>query len=1117
MAQIRAHPALSALAGLVGDGGSCSARGIVGSSTAIVAGVLALELRRPILLLTAHLDEADESLEELVDLLPAHGLAGTRQGDEGDAPILRLPALEALPGETSVAVDLLAERLSIARRMLAGKGPSILIASIPALMQGVPAADQLPSLLRIIRPGHRLDPKELAGWLERAGYVRRATVENSGEYAVRGGIIDLFPSGSDAAIRLDLFGDQVERIFEIDLETQASDRRREQVELVGVTVDSILADDRAEQIASHLPTGTVAVLGEIGEILEQGRGYFERVRDGRGIHSPARVLEAIARRCHAVLDVNAFSAGAAPDRAVTLPLASLPPFDTELPEAVRMLGGLAGERIVVVPCDSAGELERMRTILADAAPTDRVIIELRHVHRGFLFGDPVDASLGAERTAPQPLAVVPPHDLLNRPTGSRRVRGSAGGRSREAFLSMQPGDCVVHRVHGIARFLSLQALPPEQGRAGRSGRTEDAPAEEVLTLEFDGGTRLHVPMARIDLVQRYVGAGNAKPTLSRIGGRRWSRAREEAEEAVRDLAEEMLRVQAAREATQGIRYPADTPWQRQFEAEFPYQETEDQVTAIAAIKRDMVAARPMDRLVCGDVGFGKTEVAMRAAFKAVEFGRQVAVLVPTTVLAEQHEQTFRGRFGAYPFRIESISRFKGAAETKRILGELAGGRVDVIIGTHRLLSADIRFADLGLVIVDEEQRFGVEHKQKLLQFRLTADVLTLSATPIPRTLHMSMLGLRDISSLTTPPLDRRAIVTEVIPWSDQRIRQALQREMAREGQAFVVHNRVQDIRSIADDVQRLVPDARIVVGHGQMAGSELESVMLRFMRRKADILVCTTIIESGIDIPSANTMIINNAHMFGLAELHQLRGRVGRSKHRAYCYLLTPGDRPIQEDARKRLRAIEDYSMLGAGFRIAMRDLEIRGAGNLLGADQSGHIAAVGYEMYCQLLEQAVAELRQQPLRQHTDVAIEIGARGAIPRGYIPSDQRRMEAYRRVAIADTVAEVDRIEGDLLSAYGQAPSDVAALLDLARLRCLAGAMAIRSVVRREQDIVFVTAAPAALEAAMRGVQGTLRLVGPGGGEGIAEVYFRPPPAFLEPVTLLKVLIRRLSPQPYRGPT
>ncbi|MCA9286734.1 MAG: hypothetical protein KDA22_16035, partial [Phycisphaerales bacterium] len=440
---------------------------------------------------------------------------------------------------------------------------------------------------------------------------------------------------------------------------------------------------------------------------------------------------------------------------------------------------------------------------------------------------------------------------------------------------------------------------------------------------------------------------------------------------------------------------------------------------------------------------------------------------------------------------------------------------DVIIGTHRLLSKDVVFADLGLVVVDEEQRFGVEHKQRLLEFRVTADVMTLSATPIPRTLHMAMLGLRDISSLTTPPLDRRAIVTEVIPSNPRRIQQALERELAREGQAFYVHNRVHDIQSVADDVQRLVPEARIIVGHGQMQPKELEEVMLRFMRRQADILVCTTIIESGIDIPTANTMIIDSANMFGLAELHQLRGRVGRYKHRAYCYLLLPRDRTVTEDAMKRLKAIEDYSMLGAGFKIAMRDLEIRGAGNLLGAEQSGHISAVGYEMYCQLLEQAVEELRGAPRPRHADTAIDIGAKGGVPRGYIPSDVRRMEAYRRIGDAESLERLGQVERELGSAYGELPKSTRALVELAELRLAASALGIRSITRQDADIVFRTARPADLGAAMKGVQGTLRIVGGPDENGLAEVYFRPPPAFLEPATLLAVLRRRLVPERQRS--
>ena len=627
-----------------------------------------------------------------------------------------------------------------------------------------------------------------------------------------------------------------------------------------------------------------------------------------------------------------------------------------------------------------------------------------------------------------------------------------------------------------------------------------------------------MPAHQIDRVQKYIGSGGgrgartAAPTLSTLGSKRWSTQKQSVKESVRELAGELLRVQAARQAMPGLRYPADTPWQTEFEAEFPYQETEDQLAALADIKRDMSTERPMDRLVCGDVGYGKTELAIRAAFKAVEFGKQVAVLVPTTLLAEQHERTFRSRFAGYPFTIESLSRFKTRKEQNEVLARARKGQVDVIIGTHRLLSKDVRFADLGLVIVDEEQRFGVEHKNSLLRLRMTADVLTLSATPIPRTLHMSMLGLRDISSLTTPPLDRRAVVTEVIPHNRQRIKRAIDRELAREGQVFFIHNRVHNIKTIADDVQRLAPDARIVIGHGQMPDGELENVMSTFINRDADILVSTTIVESGIDIASANTMFINDAHMFGLAELHQLRGRVGRSKHRGYCYLLLPENRPVPEVAQKRLRAVEEFSMLGAGFKIAMRDLEIRGAGNLLGSEQSGHIAAVGYDMYCRLLDSAAKELRGEPTHEASETAIELSIAGAIPRSYILADARRLEAYRRIATAQAPTEVDAVETDLTAAYGAPPEITARLLELARLRTAAAALGVRSIAIRDKDVMFRCNDADALAFALEGAQGTVRIlsesVATPAAEGLAEVAFRPPEQWLEPTTLLTLLRRRL---------
>ena len=562
----------------------------------------------------------------------------------------------------------------------------------------------------------------------------------------------------------------------------------------------------------------------------------------------------------------------------------------------------------------------------------------------------------------------------------------------------------------------------------------------------------------------------------------------------------------------GIRYPADTAWQREFEDEFPYEETEDQEAALAEIKRDMQGARPMDRLLCGDVGFGKTELAIRAAFKAAEFGKQAAVLVPTTVLAEQHERTFAARFRDYPFSVRAVSRFKSDAEVKAILEEVAAGRVDVVIGTHRLLSKDVRFADLGLVIVDEEQRFGVEHKERLLGLRLTADVLTLSATPIPRTLHMAMLGIRDISSLAVAPADRRAVVTEVIPRNPQRLRQVIARELAREGQVYYVHNRIHDITSVADDIQKLAPDARIVIGHGQMPDGQLEEVMLKFVRREADILVSTTIIESGIDIASANTMIIDDADRFGLADLHQLRGRVGRSKHRGYCYLLLPEDRPVKETARQRLKAIEQFSMLGAGFKIAMRDLEIRGAGNILGPEQSGHIAAVGYEMYCQLLEHAVKDLRNEVVASPNETALDVGVTGSIPRHYIPSEQRRLEAYRRISMARAKADLERVREELRQAYGEPPPAALRLLDLAEIRIGARGLGVRSIAVRDKDLVLSTEQPGAVAQRFADAKGQVAQLppAPGTSGGLPMVYWRPvSPAAFEPATLLVILRKRLG--------
>ena len=541
--------------------------------------------------------------------------------------------------------------------------------------------------------------------------------------------------------------------------------------------------------------------------------------------------------------------------------------------------------------------------------------------------------------------------------------------------------------------------------------------------------------------------------LSKLGGTAWKKTKARVADSVTDLAAELLAIQAQRATREGIAYPHDTAWQREFEGSFVYTETEDQLAALEAIKADMMRPAPMDRLLCGDVGFGKTELAIRAAFKTVEYGKQVAVLVPTTVLAEQHYRTFRERLADYPFTIEVLSRFRSKAEQAKIVRRARKGGVDILIGTHRLLSKDVGFADLGLVVIDEEQRFGVEAKERLKTLRSTVDVITLTATPIPRTLHMAVLGIRDISSLSTPPLDRRSIVTQVRMWDPKLIRDAILRELNRDGQVYFVHNFVRDIEAIANTLRGLVPEARIVVGHGQMKGHELEEVMLEFLNRDADVLVSTNIVESGLDIPTANTIFINRAERFGLADLHQLRGRVGPAKHRAYAYMLLSPKHPVRETAARRLKAIEQYSELGAGFQIAMRDLEIRGAGNILGAEQSGHIEAVGYEMYCQLLEQAVRRMKNEPAVSFRPVGLELGISATISRTFIRSDRQRMEIYKRLTNCRTVAEIRVLRDDIRDAFGPPPEEVGTLLVMAEIRVLAQPWGIRSLILDPPDVIF----------------------------------------------------------------
>jgi transcription-repair coupling factor (superfamily II helicase) len=1060
-----------------------SVSGLWGSSVAASLASIQSELRRPILLICGHLDEADDLADDVELFL-------------GRRPDV-LPALELTGSLGRISEEQVSARLRLILRYAAGAEslpqPPVLVAPIQALMQSVPSREQFSWLMLALKAGQNLEPEKLIVWLSEHGYNRLDQVEVPGDFAVRGGIIDIYLPGQfeqsgeqlGLTIRVDFFGDQIESIKRFDLDTLGSGQAIDSITILDIK-GKIPEAGESTSLFNYLPKETIVALWAPLEIAEQAKSYFDRLPEVKGIYPLAALLRRASdftRVEFSQFDQSASAFTSLIDKAiphVKLPVGSLQRFETEPNKAIAELAELASTHDVTVFCENSGEQQRFSELADQNVPglCSKIRVLVGYLHRGFVW-DP-------EAATHRPLALLGHHELFHRYEQRRHVKRVIAARPVDSFLDLKEGDYVVHVAHGIARFTGMHTM------------TKEGKSEEYLTLRFADSAVLHVPAARINLIQKYIGGFHGHPTLSRLGSGVWEKQKAKVSEAVMDMAAELLDVQAARAAEQGVAYPPDTEWQHEFEAEFPYEPTQDQVTGADEIKKDMQQPRPMDRLLCGDVGYGKTELAMRAAFKAAEFGKQVAILVPTTVLAEQHYRSFKERMVNYPFVVESISRFKSAKEQKETIKRAAAGQVDILIGTHRLISKDVKFADLGLVVIDEEQRFGVTHKERLKQMRTTVDVLTMSATPIPRTLHMSMLGLRDISSLTTAPQDRRSIVTEVISYDKQRVKQAILREIAREGQIYFVHNRVHNISEIADEIQKLVPDARFLIGHGQMGEGELEDVMMKFIAHEADVLVCTTIIESGLDIPNANTIFINNADRFGLSELHQLRGRVGRYKNRAYCYLLLPPDRPVTPVAAKRLKAIEEYSHLGAGFKIAMRDLEIRGAGNILGPEQSGHISTVGYEMYCQLLEEATRQLKNEPKPSRPEAHVDIGVSAFLPKSWITADRQRMDVYRRLTRCTSLDMLNMLDQDTKDAFGEPPRPAMLLLALTELRLLSGIFGIESIIKKDPDVVLTVRDAARAQAGLTGAPGTLRVIDE------KTVYLRMPAGFMESDTLLMVL-------------
>ena len=923
--------------------------------------------------------------------------------------------------------EIAAERLSLLQGLSGEKARNarLVVLTKSSLDEQVPSPAGLRSEAVQFKRSARLDREALITRLTEAGYEPVPQVAMRGQFAIRGGILDIYAWNHTQPVRIELFGDEIESIRQFDLDAQTS--------------------------VEHLDLCTIL----LAESDRQSCPLREYIRDTDiTVNVDAGFGEA---RAHILA---AASTGDGPEDYTTAffdhGLGEFEVGDFVVDEGRRqqffrqLQEWRAQDWCTYIFCNNEGEVERLRELIPEEEH-DHVIFAIGAIARGFTF--PAGK-----------LAVLSDAELFGRYRNTRarrlamrRMREQAN-RSHLDFSELNEGDYVVHLEHGIGKFLGLRKF------------ATDGKEEEVLTLEFDDGARLYVPLEQSFLVSRYVGVGKKAPTLSSLGDARWAKAKKNAEQAIFSYAAQLLTIHAQRETTHGFAFPQDSKWVGEFEASFLYKETPDQLTAIAATKTDMESERPMDRLICGDVGFGKTEVAIRAAFKAVMGGKQVAVLAPTTVLAQQHYQTFRERMSDYPVRVEMLSRFRTKQEQNKTVKELREGGVDIVIGTHRLISGDVAFKDLGLVVIDEEQRFGVRHKERFKEMFKLVDVLTLSATPIPRTLYLSLMGAKDMSILETAPANRIPTETIICGYDERVIRDAIQRELSRQGQVYFLHNRVQTIERTALRIKELCPGARVEIGHGQMDEDQLEEVMQRFVNGKTDILVSTTIIESGLDIPNANTIIIDRADRFGLADLYQLRGRVGRAQMKAYAYLMLPREMMTVGAARKRINAIKQYSTLGAGFKIAMRDLEIRGAGNVLGTAQSGHIVAIGFDLYCQLLKQAVTKLKGERTKPRVEVPVRFdfvitneaeyiqagpeGVTGAfLPAAYISEPKMRIQAYRSLSEVASLDQLEKVRKSWRDRFGPFPEAVENLMILSEIKLAAALRKIARVEVKERKLML----------------------------------------------------------------
>ncbi|HSC46406.1 MAG TPA: transcription-repair coupling factor [Candidatus Acidoferrum sp.] len=1041
--------------------------GLTDLAKAIVTAHVTRELRRPAFLLV----ESNKRAEAIAETL--RFCFSVFPGATGGVAVL--PAFDTLPWESrNPHADILERRAATLYRLAAGE-VSLVIAPAAAALWRYRDASEYADLTRVLEKDAEVPLQDFLAHLGATGYARTEMVELPGQFAARGGIVDIFSPEAPRPVRVELLGDTVESVREFDPRTQRSIAPVNRTVVLPLTEWQVPHEEGAQAWALPTywgPAGATGVrtLFELSPsslepvvfvdepaavrrcVDETGREATEAYEKTGAANAPdastffwsGEEFE-LALQLSTCVDLEQL--GLIADEATRFHLASRPSarFHGDVVACVGDLKSqLAEGGTVFLTAASTGELERFADICREYE-VPYVLGESESAAAGFTAESAnesaalllVRAPFGQGTTFPDAkLTIYGNADLFDvapqveRPTRKIRTSGFFSD-----FADLKPGDFVVHVDHGIGQFEGLRQIESD----GRRG--------EFMLLRYAEEARLYVPLERMDLVQSYRVVEGAPPPLDKLGGTGWNTRKAKVRKSLEDMAEQLLQLYAARKTAEGFAFSADGNWQREFEDAFEFEETQDQNLAIADIKKDLEKPTPMDRLLCGDVGYGKTEVAMRAAFKVIGDGKQVAVLAPTTVLAFQHFETFKKRFAAFPAKIEMLSRFRTATEQKKILAELEAGKVDVVIGTHRLLSKDVQFQDLGLLVIDEEQRFGVAHKERLKEMRKNVDALSLSATPIPRTLHMSLVGLRDMSIIETAPRDRLAIQTVVSSFSEVLVQKAIETEMQRDGQVYFIHNRVESIYSLAALVTKLVPKARVVVGHGQMGEKELEKVMLKFIRDEADVLVATTIVENGLDIPRANTILINRADRLGLSELYQLRGRVGRSNQRAYAYLLVPPQTVLSEVARKRLSAMKEFSELGAGFRIAALDLELRGAGNMLGRQQHGHIEAVGFDIYTQMLERAVSKLKGEEAAPELRTTLSLGLDVRIPQDYIPSENLRLRTYKRISSIKTDDERVDVAKELEDRFGPLPVSVTNLLEYAALKSECERLRISAVERQ----------------------------------------------------------------------